>query len=218
MGINTISSFASQPELASQINNTGKILTTDGNATAWTQPAMTLIANSNSTGQPFGGYNYSGGTPSQITFQNIPQNFKHLKIVGTVIGVNNNDQIYMDINNSMACYWSVGSIPNYSNTTGYNLPARISVGTAGGMPNNFEITIPAYSTTVSGVGTGYYNQRSYMSLLGQTMQANNGYAGLGGGWFTTNTGTTITGIQFWCSQPMAQFTASLYGMNQEIIL
>ena len=213
MGINTISSFASQPELASQINNTGKILTTDGNATAWTQPAMTLIANSNSTGQPFGAYAYTGGTPSQITFQNIPQNFKHLKIVGTVIGVNNNDQVYMDINNSLGCYWGVGMLPAYNTTSGYSAPARIVYSASGGMPNNFEITIPAYSTIVSGAGAGYYGTRTYMSLLGQTAQNNDSHAGLGSGWFNTNTGTTITGIQLFCSQPFAQFTASLYGMN-----
>jgi hypothetical protein len=213
MGINTITSSVSLPELAPQINNAGKMLTTDGNFTAWTQPSMTLIAST--TGQPFGGYGYTGATPSQVTFQNIPQNFKHLKIVGSVIGLDTYNQVYMDVNNSTSAQWNVvGFYGNsVSSTSGYQLPVRIVTTALGGVTTTFEITIPGYSTTVSGTGGNYTNSRSYMSVLSPTISTNGSYPAIGGGWFNMSSGGAITGIQLYSSNINGKFTVSLYGMN-----
>lgn len=85
MAINTFSGSGGAYVPPSQIGNSGKFLSTDGSSTNWSSTGMTLLGSSIASG-------------NLITFSNIDQSYRDLKIVGESIRCNSAEVTQMRAN------------------------------------------------------------------------------------------------------------------------
>lgn len=189
MGINNFGSAASTSSsslalsIPSVANNANKVLTTDGTAISWSQPAEQLFASATLT-----------GTATTYTFSNIPQTCTNLRIVGQI---SSSTLTFTVLNGAMLnCYYAY--YVNASTWGGGNTGTTAYLGIAGSYANLFDIVVPTYTSSTNKVwksagSSGYQAGSPWLASGSITMTA------------------PVTSITFTSSAVMTG-TISVYGM------
>lgn len=179
--------------LPSQTNNSGKLLTTNGTNTFWTNPTITLIAHQ------------AGANVTTVSFSSIPQTYKHLKFI---LRVQNSTAASITISLNSASINFNGAHHYYSTTTtvggqsdNSTSALRIAYINNGSQGVATELTIPDYSSA----------QRRGIFAVSGGANSGAGYATYGA---TTSTAAAINELSFGLSSgTFENYSMSLYGWN-----
>ena len=129
-----------------QTNNSGKFLTTNGSETSWQPTGMTLLGSATASG-------------STISFTNIDQSFRDLKIVGQQIRMNSNDIVWVRVNEKTGssfypCLYNTGT----STWTATNQQQGAAFGYVRDSDTDINLNIYNYANT--GIGSKVFDSRS----------------------------------------------------------
>lgn len=175
--------------LPSQTGNSGKVFTTDGTTATWQIPILTLIASGNVQ---------SGNT---LTFSNIPQTYKHLRIIAG--GTGGTAELKLRFNAAVDTFNSTyHQYSSASAVSGGAISNGLLLGNfQTGWGHSSDINIPNYSSTTL--------RKTASAHVGGS-GGNVGHAICGGsGQFTT----AISQVEFYTSNAFSDYTAYLYGWN-----